>query len=450
MHRIIQIFNKLTLIFDLVRTVKKLLLFLCLFSCVSSLKAQSGMTFDEFKERLAPYFAEELIEDVHSNLPQNFPYKIWGWDVGDFSGDGISDLAFSLKIAGEKERVVKVYLFADIDGFLTNVGTYSYPFVEAPIEVGIAVKNNGCFVTKKHKRFHWTIDGYRFDNGVLVSLDSFETEQEDSKRTLETYRNYQTLEYSEKERNSRSGRTEAELEYLLIPSYRQGRTIFKGFPAETESNSIRFVGRGAYYWSGEQDCSFRVRSEFSDTALTFYVRVHDDVVIGENNFSSASDHVELWFDAADFQKISGIDTKDTGLLHFVVKLGNFIDKKPSISDPDGDISNEFLAKANVTVRAADSGYSVKISLPWALLGVLTFSKSGVSSDVVRLGCTIVVCDADNEFRPEEETFIGTSPINREQPQIIGELLLIPDGARYGEVENIFEVSISKRLRELGL
>ncbi|MBK7185022.1 MAG: hypothetical protein IPH85_03700 [Ignavibacteria bacterium] len=76
-----------------------------------SLSAQSGMEFDEFARKIDPYFAEDLIADVRSSMPQGSQYRIWGWDVGDFSGDGFYDLAMSVNILGTRKRECVVYLF---------------------------------------------------------------------------------------------------------------------------------------------------------------------------------------------------------------------------------------------------------------------------------------------------------------------------------------------------
>ena len=84
--------------------------------------AQSGMTFEEFTPKLQPYFAEELISDVKDAMPQGAEFRVWGWDVGDFTGDGYNDLALSVNILGTRKKECHVYLFGDIDGFLVKVG----------------------------------------------------------------------------------------------------------------------------------------------------------------------------------------------------------------------------------------------------------------------------------------------------------------------------------------
>ncbi|MGA2298584.1 MAG: hypothetical protein ABSG15_13645, partial [FCB group bacterium] len=67
------------------------------------------MRFAELAKKLEPYYDEDMIADIKKQLPQGSDYSIWGWDIGDYSGDGNNDLAVSIKIAGEKKRVSQVY-----------------------------------------------------------------------------------------------------------------------------------------------------------------------------------------------------------------------------------------------------------------------------------------------------------------------------------------------------
>ena len=97
--------------------IRPLLTSLLLLVAAPSVQAQSGMQFDELQPKLQPYFADELIGDVRDALPQGADYRIWGWDVGDFTGDGYNDLALSIHVLGTRKRMCQVYLFGDIDGF---------------------------------------------------------------------------------------------------------------------------------------------------------------------------------------------------------------------------------------------------------------------------------------------------------------------------------------------
>src|SRR5579883_98560 len=88
-----------------------------------SARAQEGMTFDDFVPKLSEAFNHEMIEDIRLKLPDPKTYKIWGYDAGDYSGDGYPDCALSIQILGEGEQLVHVYFFVDDEGVLKNVAT---------------------------------------------------------------------------------------------------------------------------------------------------------------------------------------------------------------------------------------------------------------------------------------------------------------------------------------
>lgn len=69
--------------------------------------------------------------------------------------------------------------------------------------------------------------------------------------------------------------------------------------------------------------------------------------------------------------------------------------------------------------------------------------------VLPLGCTIMVHDSDNEFRPEEETRLADSPISVTESSTYGSLLMIPPGMWYGETVNLYAEQLLKYLSELG-
>ncbi|MGA2296817.1 MAG: hypothetical protein ABSG15_04625, partial [FCB group bacterium] len=67
----------------------------------------------------------------------------------------------------------------------------------------------------------------------------------------------------------------------------------------------------------------------------------------------------------------------------------------------------------------------------------------------RFGCTVIVHDIDNEFRPEEETQIASSAFDSVNPLTYGSLVLLPYDKWYGETINIYTEDIMKYLQELG-
>jgi hypothetical protein len=422
-------------------------------------QAQSGLTLEQMQEKLQPFFADELVGDLKDQLPRGAQFRIWGWDVGDFSGDGAPDLVMSIRAQNDKGRNMQVYLFADIDGYLTRVGKFTYTFVESPIEVGVLVKENGCFVLQKYQDFEWSITGYRLDNGSLMVLDSFRTERVRT-MTHEAYRNFQTLSGYEKYRDTRTNDELFFSDFLCIPSYPRGKYIYKGFASDAVSNAVKYISRGAFFWNGAEDLSFSVRSVHNEQYLYFLVKITDDRIVSETKEGSPFDRVEIWLDMTNAGsrfikkrgKTESFRTKaEGGIFAFSINPGNFAERKPSVKTSAVDILSEVQKQSVQQVKVAstlwDKGYIVKIRVPFQLLGFVGAPIE--EGKVTEYGCTVVVKDIDNEFRPEEETLLASSKFDNPNPSSYGALLLLPNTIVYGEAKNIYIETIAERLREIG-
>lgn len=421
--------------------------------------AQTGMTFDEFKEKLTPYFANELIADIRQQLPLGTQYRVWGWDVGDYSGDGFPDVACAIRLASDKKRVMNVYLFVDIDGYLTNIGRFPYPFIDIPLEVGVLIKENTCYAIQKYEQAHWLMTGYRFEKGALLVLDSFSTLRE-QELVHESYRNFQSLYGYEKYTERRTNTEELHAEFLSIPSYPRSRYVYSGYAQDAVSNLVRFVPEGAYYWSGQSDAALRVRSAYDKEFLYFSIRVTDDKVITNEKEGDPSEKIEVWVDVHNGENRLVRKRKrgpvfrtvaDSGLFSFSITPGNFSTVQPSVhissTDEMDELQREQVDLVHALAAPADSGYTVKIRIPFRLLG---FEGAPVESDsIVELGCSVVVHDIDNYFRPEETTLIATSHFESMNPASYGVLLLVPPHKVYGSATNIYVEPLAERLKSIG-
>ncbi|MDT3740511.1 MAG: sugar-binding protein [Candidatus Kapabacteria bacterium] len=436
------------------------LLFIILFSNLAF--SQSGIKYPELVKRLDPYFDVSLLEDIRKQLPQGSDFNIWGYDVGDFSGDGYNDVAMSLRLSGDRSRKMHVYLFADIDGFLQNVGKFNYDFVDLPLEIGVVIRDNKCFVTKKNKQYDWIMDAYSFDNGALIKSEEFSTKRIGD-LTYEKVRNYVDLKSSDKYIQTKNGQEVFFRKYLNLPSYWRGRMIYKGYEAELYSDYIDYVHEGAYWWKGEKDCSFRVSSSYDENFLYFTIDVNDESVVPQYCDTCITDMVDLWLDV----NIAGEDnrfaylTKDgkvnfktkteTGVFRISVNPGNFLEREAWVKIATSDDlapeqraeSKNIKAVSNLT----DTGYIIKFKVPFTFLG---FAVNPIGLDKsIEMGCTFIVQDYDNEFRPEEKTEIASSVFSPFDPTSYGSIILIPNKQWYGESVNIYTEDIIKALMEYG-
>ncbi|MBQ6270026.1 MAG: hypothetical protein IJK61_07915 [Bacteroidetes bacterium] len=423
--------------------------------------SQSGMRFAEFNKRLELYFHPDLIADIKAEMPKG-DFLVWGWDVGDFSGDGNNDVAFSIRRSGLKERVVDVYLFVDIEGYLTKVDSFPFTFVEMPLEVGVAIRNNTCFVTKKLKQYNWDIKGFRFINGVLVNYDNYSTRKL-NKITYETYRNYYKLFNTDRYLNTAKGGTILKLDYLTIPSYSRGRLIYDGITQGAYSNYIEFVPEGAYWLSDSNDLSFEVKSAYDSEYLYFTINVKDDYVVTPFCDTCVSESIEVWLDVHDYlksgERIATIQNETplfnnkakTGIYKFEIRAGNFVTQPATIIMSSSDELNSMQKLAalnsNVVCDISDSGYYAILKIPFAALGR---TEPPIKEDtIVEWGCAVRVIDYDNEFREEEKTVMDLSAFVAENPSSYASLLFIPDEKTYGEIYNIMQGKVIEYIKNIG-
>lgn len=446
----------------LTRTLVIPILILITFS--DQIYSQQGLKFPELAQRLEPYFAIELINDIKKQLPQGSDYSIWGYDVGDFSGDGYFDAAFTLKLASEKKQIMQVYLFVDIDGFMTKVGQFPYEFVELPLEIGAVIRYNACFITRKRKQFDWLIRGYRYVNGNLIMLDEYETKRL-GHLTRETYSNYQSLTNTEKFIRTVSNEEKFYAKYQTIPSYSRGRQIYSGYYNECLVDDIDYVHKGAYYWQGNFDASFSVKSSFDENYLYFTIKVRDESVVIQSCDTCACDYFDIWFDAippiienGDRFVIERTDKSlkfrtnaDIGIYKFSIFPGDFLEKKAFVRIGTTDELEAVQKLSARSVRAvatlSDSGFTIKCRIPFNFLG---FDENPLSdSKPVEFGCSIVYHDIDNHYRPEEETEIASSVFSSLNPASYGRVVIVPDEMWYGETRNIYKDDIVKILMENG-
>lgn len=444
--------------------MKKLLLIVCLIivASFSEAAAQSGMKYPELAKRLEMYFDKELVADVQKQMPQGSDYTIWGWDVGDFSGDGNLDVAMSVRIQSQKGRTMQVFLFVDVDGYLVKVGQFPYEFVELPLEIGVVIRDNACFVTKKRKQFDWTITGYTFDNGSIIYLDQYTTKRVGD-LTQETYRNYVTMRGHEKYLQTKNGKQKFYADFMSIPSYSRGRLVYKGYADAMKVNEVDFVPKGAYWWTGEDDLSFSVSSAYDDENLYMTIKVKDDEVVTAACDTCIHDFVDLWIDIGTIDKkrdrfASVKDEKpefrekaESGLFCFSLHPGDFLDVKPSykVSSTDDMTATQRIAAKNIKLVTdlKNNGYMFRLKIPFTVFG---WDAAPVdTTGITELGCSLLVHDYDNEFRPEEFTEKSNSVFDPRNPSTYGSLMLIPDGEWYGETDNIYREEILKSLLEYG-
>ncbi|MGQ9819604.1 MAG: hypothetical protein ACUVQ1_06750 [Candidatus Kapaibacteriales bacterium] len=426
--------------------------------------SQTGIPFSEFKNKLQGYFIPEMISDLEKNLPQRINFTIWGWDIGDYSGDGNPDLAFTIKISQEKRKVSYAYFFVDIDGTFELVLNKAYEYIELPLEIGISIKNNSCSITQKKKNDHWVIETYRFENGIIYLLGTYSAEKS-LFFFLETNVDYLNCRKKVSYENISSGGTNKFIsDFIFIPSYPRRKEIFKGYPSEASAKNIDYVIKGSYYWLGERDASFTVHSSFDDKFIYLSFYFLDDYYIPKTCTNCLGDELHLWF---DFNPVTNTvdrifkkskskfilrNNLDENIYQIQITLGNFLDDQPKIQTINSNVIFDEIQKLafnkiKLSANLNDSGYVLKIRLPFELFG---YEVPPISEEhILTIGFTAIYIDVDNEFRPEEVSWIATSRFEDNKPSTFGELAFINDYKKFSFAHNIYLDAILKELENFG-
>ncbi len=432
---------------------------LLLLATPSLLSAQEAISFDRLKELLDPYFAPELIGDVEAALPKS-TFDVWGFDVGDYSGDGFNDLIVSIRVRKEKGNRMRIYHFVDVEGILELIREETAQFVELPIEVGVTIGDGNAYLLVKRDESGWDVWGRRYEDGVIMLVDTYRTDQGDA-LIHESYRNYQSLSGWERYLRVRNEEEIFRADFLTIPSYMRGRHVSSGFAMTATATLAEHILKGAYYRESEADLLLHVRSAWDREYLYFNVIVDDDEIVPHaDGVDSIGDRLEIWIDAytwGDRLRGGGKRTtfrtvSDSNIYGLMIDLGDLAEVEPDIKVATTNLFDEGQTRATSRIKAIaskhDRGWSVRVRIPFALFG---FKEAPVADDaLLTLGASVVVHDLDNRWRPDELTQMTTSHnFDRTKPATFGELILVPGSLNYGESRNVFFPQVKERLEEIG-
>lgn len=237
-----------------------------------------GTKWDAFKKNLKPFFGDDLINDISNHEPLIANYTVYSWDVGDFSGDGYSDLAMSVKTPTTRGRNMKVLFFADIDGYLEKVGELEKQYVDLPLEVGVAVREGAVFITEKQRQFEWEIKGYSLINGEFLKVEDFETKSA-AGITNESSIGYKNRPSRIRILESSNNKLLFDYKYLVSELASGSRNPLDHSPYLSRSSDVNGISEGAYWWESWDDLSFEVSFSYRDGILIADIDVTDDKVL---------------------------------------------------------------------------------------------------------------------------------------------------------------------------
>ncbi|MEK6571527.1 MAG: hypothetical protein AABZ61_09165, partial [Bacteroidota bacterium] len=298
-----------------------------------------SISFEEFKKRLEGVFDEEQFRDLRYHLPEEF--AIWGYDVGDFSGDDELDVALSVRPKDFKEKNVQVFFFVNSEQGFIEASKLTVGYFEIPIEVGFTIEQGICFMTSKERDHHWFITGYTYRKGSFLLVDRFEVGRQlvgpEGKAEIghEIYDNYLTLASRESFFNVANGKLFLAAHYYTFPVYRTERRLLPDFVTTLTDTSGKYFITGKEDWGGPADLGFSARFEYNDSTLFCSVNVVDDsLVVGTDSLNNG-DRVGLWLDLKATRMNPSTGTApnfrlqpDSGVLLMSISPGDFKEKRP--------------------------------------------------------------------------------------------------------------------------
>jgi hypothetical protein len=416
-----------------------------------------SISFDEFKRKLEGVFSEEQFTSLRSFLPQDF--EIWGYDVGDFSGDDELDVAISVKPIDLKGKKVQVFFFINDGPSFIEASTIQVGYFEIPIEVGFTVEHGVCFMTSKEKDHHWFITGYTFHDGSFILVDRFEVGRHSlgvDKNTeigYEEYNNYETLASRESFFNVSNGKLFLGAQYYTFPVYRMGRRPLPDFVTSLQDTSGKYFVAGKENWTGPQDLGFSASAVYNDSALYCHLRVIDDSLVVGTGEVTDGDGVNLWFDleASRMNASSGPAPNfrlqpDSDVMSMSISPGDFRTKRPRVAvllhKQPSDLQRQGINSISVTSTKRANGYELLARIP--------FSLFDLEKPPSVMGFTAEVNDVDGSNGDLKRTRVATSELRDWDPSTFGVLRFIPEHGSYGEVRSLSIENLLQHLRDVGI
>jgi hypothetical protein len=264
-----------------------------------------SLDYSQFEKQLRRYFSEQQTRGIISKLPAKC--KIFGFDAGDYSGDGLADVILSARADEHERKEVGVYFFIGEGDDFRLIKTMNRKYVSEPIEIGFSIESGICSVTQKLGEYHWRITGYGFEHSVFRILTLWETSRLPGLRDFSTI----GMEFVDDFRSNRS----IETFFRASDSKTLFRTEFDALPVfpamyKTPEDVNRWIGdsssrpilRGSSSWHGVDDCAVFASGCWDTTSIHLDLVLFDDRLLQDTS-ADRSDYLDIWFDVSGKSKV---------------------------------------------------------------------------------------------------------------------------------------------------
>ncbi len=184
--------------------------------------SSDSLEFAGLAVALGTIFSQEKIATILSKLPPKC--KIFGYDIGEYSGDDGMDVVLSAMRDGAARKTLEIYFFLNDGPGFRLLRTLERRYMLEPIEVGFAVEAGTCFVTEKTGEFAWRITGYSASGGTFRRVSEWTTDRmrtggRETNVGYERSFSYETLLAEEHYYGSNSNRTFIRQKFYDLPVY---------------------------------------------------------------------------------------------------------------------------------------------------------------------------------------------------------------------------------------
>lgn len=409
-------------------------------------RVADSLDYTRFSQVLRRHMSEVLVQDIISKLPSNS--KVYGFDVGDITGDSLADVMLSIRPDEARTRELEILVFVRVGERMERAATLRKRYVGEPIEVGFAVEDGVCRITQKLAEYAWNITGYTVADLVFQETDAWNTHRVAAPGYaaygVETVDDYRTLRATETYYRLADARTVHRSRYRTIPAFPAGRSIPPMLVRTLVEDDARGILSGSSSWFGTDDCALSVEAWWDSTVVTLAVAVDDERLLAPG--SAAGDRLELHLDLSGKPRIaaSGKPRRFAADEHVALVLAMHDDGTVPRLAVASDVSERLataLGACSVTRSAGSDGRQhVVIRIPASILPNRT-----------AVPCTIVYRDHDNPDHPDWVTVRATSEnFEPDDPGSYGRLDLVGTDASRLVVEDLRLIPVRTRLLQVGV
>ncbi len=422
-------------------------------------QVELSISFDEFSREVCDIFSADQITFVKEHLPARF--DIYGYAIGDYSGDYLPDLALSIRTKELKGKKMKVYYFVSDEEQFIEARRNILEFFDVPIEIGFTIENGICYTTQKKGKNNWTIRGYAYRDGNFFLVDSYESTRKSIRGAggpevgYELTTNYRTLNTSEQYYNLGNEKPYLNTQYFTFPAYPIERNIHPFVYYVVRDTATKYIISGKEYWRGRTDAGFESAVFYDDAFLYFFAWVIDDTVEIQSDRLEECDHVQLWFDLNASGKLAGSKTSapnfrvlpdDDVFMVAVAPVddeGNQQRVKVNCRKDPTPMQQSAMKEIRVLSNRTIDGYALRIRIPFELF----WGAERLHSPI---GYTLVLHDVDGHDSTVHVTELATSMFREWSPATFGVLKMMFENNYYGEVIDLNMAEMIQKLSNVGI